>query len=334
MDLLKAEIARKRKQLENTNVLDKEKKFFKRGDLMAKQEEEYWKRNKKEKVEEVEDEATTSKVEDEDPNVINLSRNEVVRRLRERDEPIRLFGESDNDSFHRLRRIEILQPEVNKGFRNDFKEALDQLDQQYLDELVQAQGDNVQNKAGDIKVDDDGTTLEDIMKLAEGMGKNDKDLDHEVILKYIKFLLKVWAEVLNQRSSQEKRSTKGKLLSATHSQTKAYLKPLLRKLKKRNVASDILEHLKLITKYLLDRDYVKANDAYLQMAIGNAPWPIGVTMVGIHARTGREKIYAQHVAHVLNDETQRKYIQGLKRLMTLCQRQYPTDPSRCVEYNA
>lgn len=45
------------------------------------------------------------------------------------------------------------------------------------------------------------------------------------------------------------------------------------------------------------------------MAIGNAPWPIGVTMVGIHARTGREKIFARNVAHVLNDETQRKYIQ-------------------------
>lgn len=55
--------------------------------------------------------------------------------------------------------------------------------------------------------------------------------------------------------------------------------------------------------------FCQANDAYLQMAIGNAPWPIGVTMVGIHARTGREKIFSKHVAHVLNDETQRKYIQ-------------------------
>jgi pre-mRNA-splicing factor 18 len=55
--------------------------------------------------------------------------------------------------------------------------------------------------------------------------------------------------------------------------------------------------------------HFQANDAYLEMAIGNAPWPIGVTMVGIHARTGREKIFARNVAHVLNDETQRKYIQ-------------------------
>lgn len=70
------------------------------------------------------------------------------------------------------------------------------------------------------------------------------------------------------------------------------------------------------------------------MAIGNAPWPIGVTMVGIHARTGREKIFSQHVAHVLNDETQRKYIQGLKRLMTVCQRVCPANPSKSVEYNA
>lgn len=59
---------------------------------------------------------------------------------------------------------------------------------------------------------------------------------------------------------------------------------------------------------------LQANDAYLQMAIGNAPWPIGVTMVGIHARTGREKIFSKHVAHVLNDETQRKYIQVMAAL--------------------
>lgn len=55
-------------------------------------------------------------------------------------------------------------------------------------------------------------------------------------------------------------------------------------------------------------------------------------MVGIHARTGREKIFSKHVAHVMNDETQRKFIQGLKRLMTKCQELYPTDPSRSVEY--
>lgn len=42
-------------------------------------------------------------------------------------------------------------------------------------------------------------------------------------------------------------------------------------------------------------------------------------MVGIHERSGREKIFSNNVAHVLNDETSRKYIQSLKRLVrTLC----------------
>lgn len=33
-----------------------------------------------------------------------------------------------------------------------------------------------------------------------------------------------------------------------------------------------------------DRNYLFANDIYLRLAIGNAPWPIGVTSVGIHER--------------------------------------------------
>lgn len=43
------------------------------------------------------------------------------------------------------------------------------------------------------------------------------------------------------------------------------------------------------------REYVKANDAYLRLSIGNAPWPMGVTMVGIHERSAREKIFSNQV---------------------------------------
>ena len=35
---------------------------------------------------------------------------------------------------------------------------------------------------------------------------------------------------------------------------------------------------------------------------------------------------------MLNDETQRKYIQGVKRLISKAQQYFPTDPSKCVEY--
>jgi pre-mRNA-splicing factor 18 len=44
-------------------------------------------------------------------------------------------------------------------------------------------------------------------------------------------------------------------------------------------------------------------------------------------------MFESQIAHVLNDETQRKYIQGLKRLMTKCQEWYPSDdPAKSVDY--
>lgn len=221
--------------------------------------------------------------------------------------------------------------------------------------------------AHDVKFEEMNTTIEEIIQEAQYLGrhrgKRNKDKqrrqekekekeedstikdsceeeeipvvnksDSLVILKFLKFLLELWGKKLNDRSEPEKRSTQGKIGTAIYTQTQNYLKPLFKTLAKETIAEDILKHLIIIIKYMLERNYVKANDAYLQMAIGNAPWPIGVTMVGIHARTGREKIFAQNIAHVLNDETQRKYIQALKRLMTQCQKMFTTDPSRCVEY--
>ncbi|XP_033065200.1 pre-mRNA-splicing factor 18 isoform X3 [Trachypithecus francoisi] len=327
MDILKSEILRKRQLVEDRNLLVENKKYFKRSELAKKEEEAYFERCGYKPINEKPSGEIQPKEEDQKPLTssnpvlelelaeeklpMTLSRQEVIRRLRERGEPIRLFGETDYDAFQRLRKIEILTPEVNKGLRNDLKAALDKIDQQYLNEIVGGQEPGEEDTQNDLKVHEENTTIEEL-----------------------EFLLGVWAKELNGREDYVKRSVQGKLNSATQKQTESYLRPLFRKLRKRNLPADIKESITDIIKFMLQREYVKANDAYLQMAIGNAPWPIGVTMVGIHARTGREKIFSKHVAHVLNDETQRKYIQGLKRLMTICQKHFPTDPSKCVEYNA
>nr|XP_013798884.1 PREDICTED: pre-mRNA-splicing factor 18 [Apteryx mantelli mantelli] len=317
------------------------KKYFKRSELAKKEEEAYFQRcgYKVEQQEEEEKPLTSSNpvlelelAEEKLP--MTLSRQEVIRRLRERGEPIRLFGETDYDAFQRLRKIEILAPEVNKGLRNDLKAALDKIDQQYLNEIVGGQEAGEDDSQNDLKVHEENTTIEELEALGESLGRGDDHYDMDIITKFLKFLLGVWAKELNAREDYVKRGVQGKLSSATQKQTESYLRPLFRKLRKRTLPADIKESITDIIKFMLQREYVKANDAYLQMAIGNAPWPIGVTMVGIHARTGREKIFSKHVAHVLNDETQRKYIQGLKRLMTICQKHFPTDPSKCVEYNA
>lgn len=163
-------------------------------------------------------------------------------------------------------------------------------------------------------------------------------------------MLRLWEKDLNDRPEDERRSTQGKYAAATQMQTRKNLKPLFKLLKAKvsrlvvrgspllmnqlvlirmscclvfrlqNVPSDILGHLTKIVDFCRERNYVKANESYLEMAIGNAAWPMGVTMVGIHERAGREKIFSQHTAHVLNDENQRKYIQGVKRLMTYAQK--------------
>jgi pre-mRNA-splicing factor 18 len=36
----------------------------------------------------------------------------------------------------------------------------------------------------------------------------------------------------------------------------------------------------------------------------------------------------------MNDETTKKVFASVKRLITFCQRKYPTDPSRSVEFNS
>ncbi|KAL7878571.1 hypothetical protein AOLI_G00095450 [Acnodon oligacanthus] len=341
MDFLRAEIARKRKLIEEKELVDDSKKYFKRAELARKEEEDYYKRcgyKMDKKEEEVTPSTSSNPVLEleltEEKLPMTLSRQEVIRRLRERGEPIRLFGETDYDAFQRLRKIEILAPEVNKGLRNDLKAAMDKIDQQYLNEIVGGQEAGDLDTQHDLKVHEENTTIEELEALGASLGTGDDVRDMDIIDKVLRFLLGVWAKDLNGREDHVKRSVQGKLASATQKQTESYLKPLFRKLRKKNLPADIKESITDIIKFMLEREYVKANDAYLQMAIGNAPWPIGVTMVGIHARTGREKIFSKHVAHVLNDETQRKYIQGLKRLMTICQKHFPTDPSKCVEYNA
>jgi pre-mRNA-splicing factor 18 len=219
-----------------------------------------------------------------------------------------------------------------QGFRNDFQEALEKVDQDYLDELMTNQVPEKTYTELE-SMEEAMATYETIQSKAGILGRRrDRSQDMEIILQLLQLILKMWEVQLNARSVKEKASTKGKLSLATYNQTLIYLKPLLRKLKNSSLPDDILDSLTLITKHMLEKDYLRASDAYLEMAIGNAPWPIGVTMVGIHARTGREKIFSKNVAHVLNDETQRKYIQALKRLMTKCQIFFPTDPSRCVEY--
>jgi len=150
----------------------------------------------------------------------------------------------------------------------------------------------------------------------------------DYVLFFFKKLLREWEIELANRDKEESNTAKGKVASATHKQTRKYIRPFFKLLKTRKCPIDILKLVEKIVDFCIVREYVKANESYLMLAIGNAAWPMGVTMVGIHERAGREKIFSQQVAHVLNDECQRKYIQSIKRLMTFAQQLHPNVPSK------
>jgi len=341
MDFLKAEIERKRKQIQEKNVLQPEKKYFKRGDLAAVQEAEYLAKYgpKVEDIAELEEKkrealAEKGQVDGDDP-LYPLQREEVVTRLREKLEPILLFGETEDQANLRLRALEI--GETGDGFKlknssNNFQEALKKVDKEYL-RAVEKDGKTAEDRNRmELKLYNTNRTWSELLELANDLRRGDHKHDVMVISEWIKVIMTMWGHELNSRQEEEKITVQGRMEAATFKQTMGYLKPLLKMLRKERLSEDIRDSLSNMVRNIMQRDYIKANERYMEMAIGNAPWPIGVTNAGIHARPGRERIFSKHVAHVLNDESQRKYIQGLKRLMTKCQQYFITEPSRSVDY--
>ncbi|WRT69138.1 uncharacterized protein IL334_006122 [Kwoniella shivajii] len=160
---------------------------------------------------------------------------------------------------------------------------------------------------------------QDLGILDLGLVKTDPNKLYPLIYYALKNTIREWEEYMDMRPEDIKRSTQGRLAAATQVQSAQNLKPLFRSLRSRDLEADVLRLLAELVHHMQSREYLKANDAYLRLSIGNAAWPIGVTSVGIHERSAREKIGQDNIAHVLNDEVSRKYIQAVKRLLTFSQ---------------
>ncbi|GMJ01145.1 pre-mRNA processing factor 18a [Hibiscus trionum] len=284
---------------------------------------------------------------------LDLPRVEVIRRLRFLKQAITLFGEDDAARLERLKYVlkaglfEV-DSDMTDGQTNDFLRDIAELrkwqkagissDRKRKEREEGGGGGGEDGEGGgeeeELSGDGGSSGMETDKDLKSMKGNLDELCDEDKILVFFKRLLNEWKQELDDMGESEKRTAKGKSMVATFKQCARYLNPLFKFCRKKVLPNDIREALLVVVECCMTRDYLAAMDHYIKMAIGNAPWPIGVTMVGIHERSAREKIYTNSVAHIMNDETTRKYLQSVKRLMTFCQRRYPTLPSKAVEFNS
>lgn len=362
MDLLKREMEKKRKAIEiakksgaalpvssfNNGNSDAPSKraYLKVGELkrLEEQQEDEKRRMKKQKLKgntnEMElknrtKEATITaatlncnKTEDTTTKSVSehntMSSQEITNALRELGLPVWLFGERDD--FQRKARLEEAREEqratlAGRSEQDEFRLAND--------------GHNIPNPFIGKKYQEGE---EDFPKRKESSKQHnnlEEEVDdehdpHKTVYKFLKMQLKLWEEDLVNRPDAVKATLAGKNETKTLKQCKDYIRPLFKQLKSRQLDESLLSNLEKIVKFCKEGEFVKANDAYMDVAIGRAAWPIGVTMVGIHARTGRAKIESSNVAHVMNSESQRKYLTSVKRLMTYCQKKSDVAPSKQI----
>ncbi|CAN0563730.1 unnamed protein product, partial [Ectocarpus sp. 12 AP-2014] len=124
---------------------------------------------------------------------------------------------------------------------------------------------------------------------------------NKLVRTFFRGLLKEWEMDLNARPDHVKRTVQGKLETKTQKQAKDYMRPLFKLCKQKALPDGILNNLVTMINFMKEGEFVRANDIYILTAIGNAPWPIGLTMVGIHERSGRERISSKNVAHIMNN---------------------------------
>lgn len=130
-----------------------------------------------------------------------LPRNEVIRRLRERSQPISLFGESDEDSFQRLKQLEISDPDQSTGVINDFKLAMDKVNH---DISNSCQGSSSSNKGTDVSANEVKGTIKEMQELIHELHPTNNFTDERVIsndcdimLKYPRFILDSYFSVFD-----------------------------------------------------------------------------------------------------------------------------------------
>merc|ERR1711879_234785 len=148
---------------------------------------------------------------------------------------------------------------------------------------------------------------------------------------------KAWERELAEMPEEDKKKAVNKTQMQQHRQVRRDMRPLQRRLRLYILNEKLLEKLFNITQLAEAREYRNASEAYLDLSIGKAAWPVGIgcggsmlmeDAIGLHDRFNRNNQVKDN-AVLLNDDVTRKFVQALKRLMSVAQKFWPPDdPSK------
>lgn len=176
------------------------------------------------------------------PGEEDLTPEEVIAKLRERGEPVRLFGESDKGRLKRYRRL--VQRELTP--QQKLSEAPIPTTLELLPE-------------SEMKVPDTVPT--------DGEGR--KYLFRQ-LASYFNMVLREWEYALAKREGAVKQSLQGRQAYNAMVQSRENMKPLFRLFENGQIEKGILEPIVGIVRHAQNRRYVDANDGYLTLSIGKA----------------------------------------------------------------
>lgn len=227
-----------------------------------------------------------------------LTDDELTAKLRSLGEPAALFGETRGA---RVKRYRKLTTTVTQGPIPTTLQLVDEKDMKVPDEIP------------------------------VGSDREARRWLYRQLASYFTMVLREWELALARERAQaggEFETSAAKQAYSTMVQCKQTMTPLFRRFEKADLDESVLKPVVEIVKAAQERRYVDANDGYLRLSIGKAAWPIGVTMVGIHERSAREKLHNGERGHVMGDEVTRKYLQSIKRCLTFAQVRWPPEDVR------
>lgn len=237
------------------------------------------------------------------------SADDLTQRLRALDQPSRLFDEPHLERLRRLKRVERARERAARKSSSSSSSVTSRMTNGPIPTTVELLPLN----------DEVG------MMVPATVPATDAERRHvyRQLASYFTLILAEWAAALARRPGEVAGSLAGRQAATAMLQARDGLRPLFRKFEADGVPGSMLGPLLEVVRAAQARRYVEANDAYLRFSIGKAAWPIGVTMVGIHERSAREKLHEGGQGHILADEVTRKVLQSVKRCLSFAQVRWP-----------